>query len=385
MNFEFATATRIIFGVGKFQEIGSFAKSMGHCALVVSGLGDEFTQPLMDQLSEVGILSRIFHISKEPTIELVQQGVAEAKQNGCDLVIGLGGGSTVDAGKAIAALATNPGDILNYLEVIGSGKTITASPLPYISIPTTAGTGAEVTRNAVLASVEHKVKVSLRRPLMLPKLAIIDPELTLSLPSTVTASTGLDALTQCIEPFVSHLANPLTDGICREGIHRAAGALQQAFEHGDNLVARIDMSLAALFGGLALANAKLGAVHGFAGPLGGMYPTAPHGVICGRLLPFVMEVNLQALQSREPQNPALIRFDELAQLLTGSPLAKALDGVAWIQELAKVLDVPSLSTYGVIEADFATIIKKAQKASSMKGNPIVLKTNELEQILEMAV
>jgi alcohol dehydrogenase class IV len=216
-------------------------------------------------------------------------------------------------------------------------------------------------------------------------LALIDPELTLSLPPEVTASTGLDALTQCIEPFVSHLANPLTDGICRAGIRRAASALRRAFENGDNLDARTDMSLAALFGGLALANAKLGAVHGFAGPLGGMYPTAPHGVICGRLLPFVMETNLRALNTREPQNPALSRLDEVAQILTGDPQAQAIDGVGWIQELADVLQVPPLADYGVTEADFPAIIAKSQRASSMKGNPIQLTDTELRQILEKAL
>jgi alcohol dehydrogenase class IV len=358
---------------------------MGTRALVVSGLSDNMTKSLVEKLSQEGIASLVFSISKEPTIDLIQQGVAEARKFDCDLVIGFGGGSAVDAGKAIAALITNPGEPLDYLEVIGGGQPLTQPPLPYIAIPTTAGTGAEVTRNAVLASPEHRVKVSLRSPMMLPKLAVIDPELTLSLPPEVTASTGLDALTQCIEPFVSHLANPLTNGICREGIHRAAGSLQQAFEHGDDLDARTDMSLAALFGGLALANAKLGAVHGFAGPLGGMYPTAPHGVICGRLLPFVMEANVQVLRSREPENPALARFDEVAQILTGDSQATAAEGVTWVQDLADVLKVSPLSVYGVTETDFPTIIEKAQRASSMKGNPIKLTDEALRWILEKAI
>jgi alcohol dehydrogenase class IV len=220
---------------------------------------------------------------------------------------------------------------------------------------------------------------------MLPDLAIIDPALTVSLPPEITASTGLDALTQCIEPFVTHLANPLTDGLCREGIHRAARSLRSAHENGQDLSAREDMSLVSLFGGLALANAKLGAVHGFAGPLGGMYPTAHHGVICGRLLPFVMATNVQALISREPHNPARKRFDEVAQILTGNPNAVAADGVAWIQDLAGVLNVPHLSAFGIAEADFATIVEKAQRASSMKGNPIKLTDTELRQILEKAL
>jgi alcohol dehydrogenase class IV len=384
MSFEFATATRIIFGPGKFIEAGSLAKTMGNCALVVSGLENDLVTLLLEHLSKNGVTFHIFHVSKEPTLDLVQRGVTKAKNAGCDFVIGFGGGSAVDAGKAIAALASNPDEVIAYLEVIGNGKPLTIPPLPYMAIPTTAGTGAEVTRNAVLASTEHKVKVSLRSPLMLPKLALVDPELTLSLPPGITASTGLDALTQCIEPFVTHFSNPLTDSVCREGIRRAAGALQQAFENGDDLDARTDMSLAALFGGLALANAKLGAVHGFAGPIGGMFPTAPHGVICGRLLPFVMEMNVQALQSRQPHNPALSRYAEVAQILTNNPNAKTSDGVAWIQDLANALYLPPLSEYGVKENEFPQIIEKARRASSMRGNPIKLKDTELQQILEKA-
>jgi alcohol dehydrogenase class IV len=220
---------------------------------------------------------------------------------------------------------------------------------------------------------------------MLPKLAIVDPDLTVSQPPLVTASTGLDALTQCIEPFVSFLANPLTDGICREGIKRAASSLHKAFQHSDDLIARENMCLASLFGGLALANAKLGAVHGFAGPLGGMYPEAPHGVICGRLLPYIMEVNVRALNAREPNNPALRRFDEIAQIITGNPDANASDGVTWIHNLASLLAVPPLSTFGVVEADFQAIIEKAQRASSMKGNPIKLTDQELHHVLEQAL
>jgi alcohol dehydrogenase class IV len=385
MNFEFHTATRIIFGAGKFQDTGSLTSSLGSRALIVSGLSDDMTSPLIEILIRNNISSNVFKIDKEPTIEIIKSGIDIAEINNCDMVIGFGGGSAIDAGKAIAALATNPGDPLDYLEVIGSEKPLQKRPLPFVAIPTTAGTGAEVTRNAVLASPKHHVKVSLRSALMTPKIAIIDPELTRSLPSSVTASTGLDALTQCIEPFVSHLANPLTDAICREGIRRAAGALQNAFEHPDNLAARTDMCLASLLGGLALANAKLGAVHGFAGPLGGMYHTAPHGVICGRLLPLVMAANVNALLHRDSQNAALDRYDEVARIITADSEAYAIDGVTWIQRLAQKLALPTLSTYGVEEAAFQTIIEKAQRASSMKGNPITLTDEELHLILQKAI
>ena len=315
---------------------------------------------------------------------MILEGINKAEESKYELIIGFGGGSAIDAGKAIAALSTNPGNPMDYLEIIGKGQALRYPSLPFLAIPTTAGTGAEVTRNAVLSSPENRVKVSLRSSLILPKLALIDPKLTLSVPPSITASTGLDALTQCIEPFVTHFANPLTDGICRQGIQFAARSLLKAFEHGDNLAARIDMSLASLIGGLALANAKLGAVHGFAGPLGGMYPNIPHGVICGRLLPFVVETNVNALISREPESPALSRFQEIAKLTTGNSNANARDGIFWIKDLANQLEIPPLSKYGIVARDYSEIIEKSKQASSMKGNPIQLKDSELHFILDQA-
>jgi alcohol dehydrogenase class IV len=299
-------------------------------------------------------------------------------------VVSIGGGSVVDAGKAIAALMTNGGDPLNYLEVIGQGKPLTESPAPFVAIPTTAGTGAEVTRNAVLASEEHLVKVSLRSPLMLPRLAIVDPALTHGLPPAITASTGLDALTQLIEAYVCARANPLTDAICREGIQRAARSLRRAYTHGDDVDARENMALAATFGGLALANAGLGAVHGFAGPIGGMF-RAPHGAVCAALLPCVMEANLRALRDREPQNPALPRYDELASMLTGRADATAERGTQWLGELCAALRIPSLAAYGIGSGDIEQLVQNAHAASSMKANPIALTSDELAALLERAL
>jgi len=290
----------------------------------------------------------------------------------------------MDTGKAIAAMLTNSGELEDYLEVVGRGKPLTLPPVPYIAIPTTAGTGAEVTRNAVLRVPEHGVKVSMRSPLMLPRLAVVDPALTHSMPPSVTASTGLDALTQLMEVYVSNKANPLTDGICREGLKRAGRSLRKAYDDGSDQAAREDMALASLFSGLALANAKLGAVHGFAGPLGGMI-SAPHGVICARLLPYVMQANVQALQSRAVGSPALARHDEIARLLTGKVTARAVDGLAWVQELCETLKVPPLAEFGLKEQDFPMVVAKAKKSSSMKGNPIILTDDELMEILKEAV
>lgn len=384
MPFEFATAGRIIFGAGKLSEIGTLAAERGSRALVVTSGSTERAARLFELLHAADLTTEGVTVTHEPTIEIAQTGTERARAAQCDLVIGFGGGSVIDAGKAIAALLTNPGEPLDYLEVIGRGQPLTAAPVPYIAIPTTAGTGAEVTRNAVLGSPAHRVKVSLRSPLMLPDVALVDPELTYSVPPEITAYTGLDALTQVIEPLVSHKANPLTDGICHEGITRAARALQRAYENADDTAAREDMALASLMGGLALANAKLGAVHGFAGPFGGMFE-APHGAVCAALLPHVMAVNVDALRAREPQNPALARYDVIARLLTGNPEAAAADAVAWVQKLCDALHIPGLGSFGFSADEMDDLIAKAERSSSMQGNPITLTRDEMRAILQRAL
>ena len=381
-SFELATAKRIIFGAGKLNELGSHIEQSTRRILLVRGRSADAIPRVKEILSAASVPFSEFEIQGEPTIDVVRQGMEAAR--GCDLVIGLGGGSALDAGKAIAALATNSGDIFDYLEVIGRGQPLTSAPLPYLAIPTTAGTGAEVTRNAVLESSAHSVKISLRSPLLLPRLALVDPELTYNLPPEITATSGLDALTQLIEPFVSVKANPLTDAICREGLRHACWALHRAYENGEDSQAREGMALASLFGGLALANAALGAVHGFAGPLGGMLH-APHGALCARFLPLVMETNIQALNARQPDHPALTRYAEVAQILTGNEDATALDGAAWVSKLVHELQIPRLSAYGMEPGDFSAAVQKTQQANSFKGNPIVLDERELTAILERAL
>ena len=383
MRFEFATASRIIFGRGTVKEVAPLASEMGNYALLVTGRNVERAIPLLESLNKTGMKTFIFSVSGEPTIKLIIEGVQTARQNACEVVIGMGGGSAIDTAKAMAVMLTNSGDIMDYLEVIGQGKILTYAPAPCIAIPTTAGTGAEVTRNSVLTSPEHKVKVSLRSPMMLPCLAVVDPELTYSMPPSITASTGLDALTQIIESFVSVKSNPLTDAICLDGLKRAARSLRQAFEDGSNTAARENMAIVSLFGGLALANSKLGAVHGFAGPMGAMFP-APHGVICARLLPFVMEVNVRVLQRHSSQQ-FLLRYDEVAKVLTGKSDARAEDGTVWILDLCETLDVPVLSNFGITEDHFTELVARSKKASSMKGNPVKLTDEELTEILRKAV
>jgi alcohol dehydrogenase class IV len=383
-NFEFATAARIIFGAGAISQAGPLAKECGRHALVTTGRDTTRAKRLLDDLRELEIRAVPFAVDGEPDLEVVRRGVALARRERCDLVIGFGGGSALDAAKAIAAMLTNDGDVLDYLEVIGGGKPLARSPAPLLAIPTTAGTGAEVTRNAVLASPEHRLKVSLRSPLMLPKAALVDPELTWNLPPALTASTGLDALTQLIEPYVSARANPMTDGLCVEGIRRAARSLQAAFENGRNAAAREDMALASLFGGLALANAGLGAVHGLAGVIGGMF-NAPHGAICAALLPRVMAANLAALRSRDSANPALSRYEEVARLVTGRSSALAKDGVEWVDRLVSDLQIPKLGAYGLTARHAADLVEKSKNASSMKANPIVLTREELAAVVEEAI
>jgi alcohol dehydrogenase class IV len=219
---------------------------------------------------------------------------------------------------------------------------------------------------------------------MLPTIAIIDPELTLSAPPHLTASTGLDALTQVVEAFVSRKSNPYTDALCREGTARAGRSLRRVFEKGDDAAAREDMALTSLFSGLALANAGLGAVHGLAGPLGGLIG-APHGALCAGLLPHVMEANITLLQENEPTHETLSRYDEVAQLLTGVITARATDGVEWLRNLSADLQVKPLSALGLDQEGIEITVEKAQHASSMKGNPVNLTARELRKILRSAL
>jgi alcohol dehydrogenase class IV len=384
MNFEFATSARIVFGPGSLREAAPAARTFGRQALVVVGKSAGRAEKLIEQLKAEGVTTDIYHVPGEPTVEMVLAGVEQARAGGCELVIALGGGSALDGGKAIAALLVNPGEIYDYLEVVGRGQALVNAPAPFIAIPTTAGTGAEVTRNAVLIASEARTKVSLRSPLMLPRLAIVDPELTYGLPAEVTATSGMDALTQLVEPFISNASNLITDALCREGLLRAARSLRLLCETGEGPLAREDMSLASLFGGLALANARLGAVHAFAGPLGGMF-AAPHGALCARLLPVITETNLKTLQRREPLSPMLARFDELACILTGKPGARAEEGIEWLKELSAALKISPLAAYGVKKSDFPVIAAEAKKANSMKGNPVELADDELAEILENAL
>ena len=382
-RFEFSTAQRIVFGTGCARDAAELAAAFGRRVLLVVGRSGFHAEALIQSLGQRGLRVSCFSVAAEPTVELVSLGIAQGRDANSEVVIALGGGSVLDAGKAIAALIPNPGSPLDYLEIVGKGLPLGKRPLPFLAIPTTAGTGSEVTRNAVLSVPEKRIKVSLRSHAMLPTVALVDPELTRTLPAALTASTGMDALTQLIEPFVSLKANPLSDAACRQGLPRIARSLREAARSPGNLEVREDMALASLCGGLALANAGLGAVHGLAAAMGGMF-SAPHGALCATLLHATCTANARELTKDSSKHPALARFRTIAILLTGDPEAEIDDGLSWLAALAKDLEVPPLRYLGVSSEEFEDVAHAALRTSSMKGNPVTLGVNALTSILEVA-
>lgn len=380
-SFDFATATRIVFGRGRCAELPRHVADHGTRALLVTGAHPERWSAQREALVGAGIAVQALPVDREPNVAVVRAGVTAAREFDADVVIGLGGGSALDAGKAIAALLGNPGDPLDYLEVVGRGRALTRPAVPFVAVPTTSGTGAEVTKNAVLESPEHAVKVSLRSDSMLPRVALVDPELTLGVPPDVTAATGLDALTQVIEPFLSCKSTPLVDAIALAGVRHAREGLRRAYADPRDLDAREHLSLTSLFGGLSLANAKLGAVHGIAGPLGGMTGAA-HGALCARLLPASLRVNQRALAARAPGHPALERLRQVAIALTGDASSTGDSAIAWIEQLVADFGIPRLAALGFERRQIPELVKKAQRASSMQGNPLPLHDEEISALVE---
>jgi alcohol dehydrogenase class IV len=380
VRFEVATAARVVFGPGAIDELGGAAAGLGRRVLLVTGRASERAFAARERLEQGGLAVEAFAVASEPTVDDVRRGVGAGRAFAADVVVACGGGSAIDAGKAIAALLGNGGDALDYLEVVGRGLSLGRPSLPIVAVPTTAGTGSEVTRNAVLASPEHGVKASLRSPHMLPKAAIVDPDLLVGVPRGVLAASGLDAFSQLVEPFVSVRANPIVDALVREGLLRSARSLRRAYDGDESEAVRTDLALASLTGGLALANAGLGAVHGFAAPFGGLF-AAPHGAVCAALLPAVMRVNLRALAARNPESPALGRYREIAAIVTGRSSAGAADGVAWVESLVRDLAVPGLAHWGASAHDVPELVTRAAAASSMRGNPVPLSPDELAEIV----
>ena len=370
--FELAAPGRVVFGAGvSAQAVSAVTAFRAKRALVVTGKSAARSDGVCKQLP---ITSIVYAIPSEPTVAMVAEGRALARKEKCDVVIAVGGGSAIDASKAIAALAANDGELADYMEVVGKALPLPRAGLPCIAIPTTAGTGAEVTKNSVLASPEAKVKASLRSPYLLPALSLVDPNLLEGTPAPVTAATGLDALSHLLESFVSIRANPFTLALAREGMARVARSLRLAFEHGLTSERREDLALASLFGGLCLANSGLGAVHGFAAPLGGTWK-APHGAVCAALLPAVMRKNVAALAARAPEHSAVSRYRELDGILGGGS-----DASTRVADLVAALGIAGIASFGVRPNDIPLLVEKAKVASSMKGNPIALTDEELTAI-----
>ncbi len=376
--FTFATAGRVVFGPGVADRVPALAAERGDSVLVF--LGGHTEPAATPGLSGLPAETRWHHWSGEPTLAGVEQALALVREVAPDVVVAWGGGSVIDLAKAAGVLAAGTGAVLDHLEVVGGGASVPATSVPVIAVPTTAGTGAEVTANAPVLVPEHRVKVSLRGPAMLPAVAVVDPALTVSAPPAVTAATGLDALSQNLEALTSRRATALTDLLAGEGLARSARSLRRAFEHGGDLDARTDLSLAALLSGMALANGGLGAVHGLAAPLGGMLG-APHGELCAAVLAATVEANVAALASRAPGSAALARYADAARILTGDPSATPSDAAAWLRETTAALDVRGLDALGLGRAEHGAAADAALRASSMRGNPVDLTRDEVMSVL----
>ena len=377
--FDLALPRKVVFGPGRAAELAGLVASLGSRVLLCTGSDPARHRHLLGDVEPVAVV----RVTREPLVDDARSALDEARAAGADSVVAIGGGSVLDLAKAVAVLLGNGTDPLDHLEVVGRGLPIERPAVPYVAVPTTAGTGAEATANAVLGAPEHGRKASIRSPHMLAAVALVDPLLTLPCPPAVTASSGLDALTQCLEPFVSPKANPATDAVAADGLRRGARSLRRAYEHGDDRAAREDMALCSLFGGIALANAKLGAVHGVAGVVGGMVD-APHGAVCAALLAPVVEANVRALRERDPGSPALDRYAAAARLLTGRDAATVEDAGAWLRETVEALQVPPLRDVGLRPARYAEVAEKSARSSSMQGNPVALTADELVAVLDTA-
>ena len=391
-TFEFCTVGRIIFGRGSSARLAELTAEYGRSALVVTNAGEVGGGGLVDDLAGLLAAADLKHVfvrqRGEPQIADVDSALEEARRNECDVVIGLGGGSAIDIAKAVAGLLANGGAPIDYMEVIGQGRKITRPAAPWIAVPTTAGTGAEVTRNAVLACREKQFKASIRSPHLLARLVVVDPALGVGVRAEITARAGMDALCQLIESYTSSGARPVTDSLAMEGIWRAAAALPRAFADGSDLDAREDMAIAALLSGITLTNAGLGAVHGFAAPLGANF-SVPHGTVCAALLPHVMEANVRALLDLSDDHPALARYAAVGRVLAAQADlddAEAVTaGIHRVAALVRELGIPPLGEFCVTEDRIAEMVALAAKSSSMRYNPVKLSDEALADILQKAL
>lgn len=377
--FAFATATEILFGRGQAAMAAGRVAALGRRVLLIHGRDPGRSAALARDLAAAGCSVASFAVPHEPDMALIEAGVVAGA--GMQAVVAMGGGAVIDAGKAIAALIPATRPMLDHLEVVGQGLPLDHPPLPFVAIPTTAGTGAEVTRNAVIGVPEARRKVSLRDARMLPALAIVDPALTDDCPRGVTLASGLDAVTQVIEPYVCTRANPLTDALCRDAIPRGLAALIRLMQAEDPQ-ARDEMAWVSLCGGLALANAGLGAVHGLAGPLGGLTGAA-HGAICGTLLPHVLVANRWAVTDRA----LAARLNQVGAWI-GAAFERAdasvAEAAALLADWSRAAGLPGLDALGIDAAARQAAAQEAAASSSMRANPAPLSADDLDALMRAA-
>ena len=386
MRFVFRTAGEITFGPGTAAHAPAVAARFGRRVMLVvggrslerSGMLDRFEREILG----AGMSATRWAVTAEPDVAAIDEGTRLCRDARIDVALAIGGGSVLDTAKAVAALAVNGGRAVDYLEDLGnkSPRTIERAPLPVVAVPTTAGSGAEVTRNSVLRVPEARVKRSLRSDLLIPRAAIVDPELSSTTPRSVAASSGLDALTHLVEAYVSLGAQPTTDRLAVEGIRLAAGALWLLAEEKATHESNAAMALASLWGGMALANAGLGAVHGLVAPLGGRY-SIPHGAGCGCLLAATLRTNVVALRARSPTSATLERYATVARALVRNGERTIEQAADAIDALRRALGIGTLARYGVLASELAEVVSQA-RGGSMRSNPVDLTDTELERILE---
>lgn len=395
VKLEFGTSRRIIFGRGEFKKLAPLAAEYGRRAIIVTGRSAARESGPLDiaigMLKPAGMTLATMSAGGEPTVCGVDELTAEARGFKPDVLIAIGGGSVVDAVKAVAAMLTNTTtadeSVRDFLEGVGSGRKIEHPSLPVIAIPTTAGTGSEVTKNAVIRSDDRSFKKSLRSPFMRPEIALVDPDLTATSPLDVTAACGMDAMTQLLEAYVSKNASVMTDGMAHDGLKMVSWALERAFLDPKDMAAREAMALASLLSGIALDNAGLGAVHGLASPIGGFFDI-PHGVVCANLLPEIIAANLHTshMHTRydEAAHRAVTRYRDVAVLLNGGFDCEAEALVEFLKSQRRSLQIQDFGHFGITRRDIPKIIANC-RGGSMKTNPIVLDDIEIEKALMSAI
>ena len=377
--FSFLTAQEIRFGRGATQGIASAIGGLGSAVFVVHGANSSRAKWLMDDLASKGLRVESFACAAEPVVATIEMAVDRARAFGTDCVVAIGGGAAIDAGKAVAALVPSERPMMDHLEVVGKGLPLDHPPLPLVALPTTAGTGSEVTKNAVIGVPEHGRKVSLRDNRMLANIAVVDPALTDNTPRAVTLASGLDAVTQVIEPYVSCKANRMTDALCRDAVPQGLRALVRLMEVEDT-AARDDLAWTSLCGGLALANSGLGAVHGLAGVIGGM-TSAPHGAVCGVLLPHVLAANSAAADLPEQ---ARYRLAEVRGWVASALSVDPSAAFTMLADWSRNCGLPTLGEMEVATEDIGTIAEASVSSSSMKGNPVPLSAQALADMQRAA-